>query len=347
VTVDGQTQHYSYGPDDAVAEAGTGGICHLSHLGGDVQMVEALADSAYYSGGIYRRAIVTVGADYAVDFFWVRMPGEHVFDYALHGAGCLSLDCPTQPARALLRPTAQQPPSRAANELPWQDGTWSAGQMRFRALDVHAAYEYAHEVYACEPTDTVCATFHGGLWADGQFLTGGTGLKVYVLPEPQTRLFACKTPRRQGRSAGYGPTLIVRRVSSETVFANVLAPFRQSIADTRTWGLYAQKAAGAPSDLSTVTCVHGLDLGGRAHGVEVASGAGTDLVMHTFQSSAQAIAREHDVAFGGKFCWLRFDWKGRLAAAEVARGLRLEVKGKVLYAGKDGQPGDWSWRRKA
>jgi len=342
VTVDGVCQGFAYGGDNAPAEAGTGGGFDVTHLGRDVQMIEARADNLY-PGAIYRRAVVTVGADYVVDFFRVAAPGRHVFDYALHGSGWLSLDSFTEPARQALRPTPQCPPARAGGEMPWGEGIHVVGQTRFAAEDPHAPYEYAHDVYACEPVGVLCGTFHGGLWTDGTFLTGGPGLKAHVIAGPGTRVFACRTPRNAPKArAADGPTMIVRRTGGEANFATVLAPFRSPVQDKTNWAYHAMREPEEFTETGGVRDVRQVDLGGDVQCVEVRTADGKDLIVHTFLPSAAAVHEPDGVRFEGKFCHLRFDKRGRLAAAEVVNALRLKVKGVTVHSAR--RPGCCSWR---
>ncbi len=339
VTVDGLQQMFVYGDDDAAAEAGSGGRVTFDALATDLQVIETL-DEAAYPGADYQRAVVVVGQDYLVDFFRVALPGEHVFDYALHGVGQLALDRPMAPMRERFRPTSQPPPNREAHEIPWTRVQDAAREWRAPEQDPHAAYDYAHEVYGCDIETPVRAVFHGGMAGDGRFFPGGPGLAIHLLPADATwRVFTCRTPR----SRSFAPTLVVRSHGSAAYFSSVMVPFFAAPTDAEQYQRFGKLPVAPVTLPCAVQQVRLGAFGSDFRCVVVDTDAGRDVIMHTFDVQATALVDEPAILFEGKFCCLRFDGDQQLRSVQIFGGRRLVVAGKAVFEAPDGCPAAYAW----
>ncbi len=334
VTVDGVPQDFVFGDDDASPEIGSGGRITLAIPDGMIQIVEAVYDPAYPDAR-YRRAVVAVGAEYLVDFFQVARPGEHVFDYVLHGSGWLTLDQATAPAANRFRPTDQNGGNRGPDAMIWDHARLVNGEWRTASQDPHAAYGYAQDIYACDTDHPLRATFHGGRWGDSRFLSGGASLTAFLLPDGACCVFTCRTPRRH--PATCEPTLLARRTGSEANFVAVLAPHRTA-GDEKVWGFFAGRSVNLVPHPCAVIRVQPVMAGSDCQGARIVTADGFDVVLHTFNDAARVVLDDPAIRFEGKFCCLRFHRDGRLRAFQVGAGRFLEWSGKLILRVTDGQP---------
>jgi hypothetical protein len=171
---------------------------------------------------------------------------------------------------------------------------------------------------------------------DGRFFPGGASFAVHLLLDAACRVFASRTPRANPNT--FGPTLIVRRAGGEAHFTSIVVPFHAEVGDPAQYLRFGNLPIPPAKRPLAFRQVRPCAAGWGFRGVRVMTDAGCDVILHTFDEPAPAAVRDPEIRFEGRFCCLRFDNQGRLTAAKVAAGIRLEVAGKTLFVASDGHP---------
>jgi len=306
VTVDGTSQSFVYGLDDAVSEKGAGGTASLCRER-DFQVATANADGIY-PGVLYRRVVALLD-DYALDLFTVYSSREHVYDYALHGKGALRLDCATEFDPHWHGGHDEGWRSSGPGEIPWTVGIWSKGEWHSTNADPATAYQYLTDVRRAEDVSGLQADFVGGCFGDGSFLPTGVSLRVILLGNAGSEVIAGDGP--SAPEGAHTPTLIVRRRACATRFVAALVPFIEADPDAqRTRKLFTPEHEGPGKEKPpSVAALELLREDEESVTLCAKREQGRDLlVLSTGRGTTQCTAEGVD--FGGRFCWVHFDAKG-------------------------------------
>jgi hypothetical protein len=220
--------------------------------------------------GVQMERALMLTKEYLFDVFWLESDRKRIYDWNVHGAGSHVLDARYKPTSELngsmlyREPGAKQPEGyenkvdgndlREVHKMAPGDGTWANVAVQNCLLE------------------DASKSRMGKAWYDR-----GVGVRVSMLGETDTTVFAARPPSFSGEWGGH--TLLVRRECPSTAFVALHEPFEGG-------------AAKAPA-----TAFHRLAQNDRRLAVSVTGGSLNDRIL---LAAAPAAEDEQTVEAGGE-----------------------------------------------